>query len=113
LAKLPEIFFLGFCTGRSDIFAAGCFRSNDHFHEFMTKHLARIPGIQGISTSSITRIVKREHSFPAIPVSALRGNEAVARVDERKGSGVRQKGKGTRRTDRSHFSRLAGSPREP
>jgi Lrp/AsnC family transcriptional regulator for asnA, asnC and gidA len=112
LAKLPEIFFLGLCTGRSDIFAAGCFRSNDHFHEFMTKHLARIPGIQAISTSTITKIVKREHSSPAFPVSAVNGNEAVARADERIGSPGEAKGNGTRRRDRTHFRRLAGPPRE-
>ena len=64
LAKLPEIFFLGICTGRSDIFATACFRSNEHFHEFMTKRLARIAGIERASTSSITMILKREHSFP-------------------------------------------------
>ncbi len=113
LATLPEIFFLGFCTGRSDIFAGGCFRSNDHFHEFMTKHLARIPGIQGISTSSITKIVKREHSFPAIPVSAGRGADVVARGDSRRGSTGRQKGMGTRRSDRPRVRRPAGPPQEP
>jgi DNA-binding Lrp family transcriptional regulator len=84
LTKLPEIFFLGLCTGSSDIFAGCCFRSNDHFHEFMSKHLARIPGIQGISTSSITRILKREHSFPALPVSAGRGNKAAAGLTREK-----------------------------
>ena len=113
LATLPEIFFLGFCTGRSDIFAGGCFRSNDHFHEFMTKHLARIPGIQGISTSSITKIVKREHSFPAIPVSVGRGTDVVARGDARTGSSKRQEGTGTRRKDRPQVRRLAGPPRGP
>ena len=111
LATLPEIFFLGFCTGRSDIFAGGCFRSNDHFHEFMTKHLARIPGIQGFSTSSITKIVKREHSFPAIPVSAGRGPDAVARGDARPGSRGRQTRRETRRTDPAPGRRLAGPPR--
>ncbi|MFB3816767.1 MAG: Lrp/AsnC family transcriptional regulator [Candidatus Methylomirabilales bacterium] len=74
LAKLPEIFFLGLCTGRANIFAGCCFRSNDHFFEFMTKELGRIPGIQGIATSNVTKILKREHSFPALPLpSAERG----------------------------------------
>jgi len=95
LAKLPEIFFVGLCTGRSDIFAGCCFRSNDHFHDFLTQHLARIPGIQGISTSSITRILKREHSFPALPVSAPDGNPQGA------GAGHGRGGLKGRRKDRS------------
>lgn len=80
LAKLPEIFFLGICTGRSDIFAAACFRSNEHFYEFMTKRLGRIAGIERASTSSITMIVKREHSFP---VGLGSGDHDGSRVGER------------------------------
>lgn len=76
LAKLPEIFFLGLSTGRSGIFAGCCFRSNDHFHEFMTKDLARIAGIQSISTTTITRILKREHTFPVLPVTGSNGHQA-------------------------------------
>jgi Lrp/AsnC family transcriptional regulator, regulator for asnA, asnC and gidA len=73
LAKFPEVFFLGVSTGRSGIFAGCCFRSNDHFYEFVTKHLARIPGIENISTTGITRILKREHSFPVLPMPATNG----------------------------------------
>ncbi|HSB68044.1 MAG TPA: Lrp/AsnC family transcriptional regulator [Candidatus Methylomirabilis sp.] len=86
LAKLPEIFFLGLCTGRAQIFAGCCFRSNEHFFEFMTKHLARIPGIQGISTSSITTILKREHSFPALPLTVPDGDGAAAGTDATTGT---------------------------
>jgi Lrp/AsnC family transcriptional regulator for asnA, asnC and gidA len=93
LAKLPEIFFLGLCTVRSRIFAAGCFRSNDHFHEFMTKHLGSIRGIQDVSASSITKIVMRAHSFPAFPVDA--GNSAGRRTprDARTRSSPHARGK--------------------
>lgn len=68
LALLPEIFFLGICTGRCDIYAAAIFRSNDHLHEFMTRRLARVQGIQRTYTSSMTRIVKREYSYP-VPIT--------------------------------------------
>jgi Lrp/AsnC family transcriptional regulator, regulator for asnA, asnC and gidA len=64
LAQLPEIFFLGICTGSYDIIAAGVFRSNEHMHEFLTKRLARVPGIQRTVTASIVRIVKRETAHP-------------------------------------------------
>jgi Lrp/AsnC family transcriptional regulator for asnA, asnC and gidA len=76
LAKFPEIFFLGLSTGRSALFAGCCFRSNVHFHEFITKDLARIAGIQSISTTIITRILKREHSFPVLPTRAGNGHRA-------------------------------------
>lgn len=84
LAELPEIFFLGFCTGRSDLFATACFRSNEHFHEFMTTRLARIAGIQTVSTSNITKILKREHSFPVALADAHEGSpSAMARGRKR------------------------------
>ncbi len=79
LSKLSEIFFLGLCTGRSGIFAGCCFRSNQHFHEFMTTHLARIEGIQSISTTIITRILKREHTFPVLPVQANNSSKTAER----------------------------------
>lgn len=64
LAKLPEVFFVGICTGAFDIYAAAVFRSIEHMHEFITNGLARLRGIQRTSTSSITRIVKRNYNFP-------------------------------------------------
>ena len=79
LAKFSEIFFLGLSTGRSGIFAGCCFRSNDHFHEFTTKRVSRIQGIESISTTIITRILKREHSFPVLPMNAGNGNKADKR----------------------------------
>jgi Lrp/AsnC family transcriptional regulator, regulator for asnA, asnC and gidA len=108
LAKLPEIFFLGLCTGRSGIFAAGCFRSNDHFHEFMTKRLAHIPGIRGISASSITKIVMRAHSFPAFPVRSADGNGAGVARDARLDSSGEAKRRTTRRTERVRPRRPTG-----
>lgn len=111
LAKLPEIFFLGLCTGRSNIFAGCCFRSNDHLYEFMTKHLARIPGIQGIATSNVTKILKREHSFPALPLTALDGNAVAAGGEEVAGIRRPRNGKPERRARRT--PRLSGHPREP
>jgi Lrp/AsnC family transcriptional regulator for asnA, asnC and gidA len=63
LAKMPEIFFLGTCTGAFEIFASACFRSLEHMHEFMTKDLARVRGIQRVATSNVTRVMKRDYSF--------------------------------------------------
>jgi Lrp/AsnC family transcriptional regulator for asnA, asnC and gidA len=63
LSKMPEIFFLGTCTGAFDIFVSACFRSLEHMHEFMTKRLSRVPGIQRVATSNVTRVMKRDYSF--------------------------------------------------
>ena len=68
LADMPEIFFLGTCTGAFDIFASACFRSLEHVHEFMTKRLPRVRGIQRVSTSSVMRVMKRDYSFQVVPV---------------------------------------------
>ncbi len=87
LADFSEIFFLGLSTGRSGFFAGCCFRSNDHFHEFMTKRLSRIHGIESISTTIITRILKREHSFPVLPVNASNGSKADRRKRVQNGKG--------------------------
>jgi Lrp/AsnC family transcriptional regulator for asnA, asnC and gidA len=63
LAELPEIYFLGVCTGAFDIFAAAVFRSNEHLYAFLTKRLNLVPGITRTSTSSIVRVVRREFRF--------------------------------------------------
>jgi Lrp/AsnC family transcriptional regulator for asnA, asnC and gidA len=64
LARLPEIYFLGICSGAFDIFAAAVLRSNEHLYEFMTERLNRIAGIQRTSTTSIMELVKREYVYP-------------------------------------------------
>jgi Lrp/AsnC family transcriptional regulator for asnA, asnC and gidA len=61
VARLPEVFFEGICTGAFDIFAAGLFVSNQHMDEFITQRLSRVPGIEGTSTSSVIRVVKRDY----------------------------------------------------
>jgi Lrp/AsnC family transcriptional regulator for asnA, asnC and gidA len=77
LVKLPEIFFLGTCLGQFDIFAAALFRSNEHLHTFLVKHLCRVPGIERVSTTSLTRILKREYRYP---IPSLDGPEAGDRA---------------------------------
>jgi Lrp/AsnC family transcriptional regulator for asnA, asnC and gidA len=99
LTRLSEIFFLGLCTGRSGIFAGCCFRSNKHFHEFMTKRLARIEGIESISTTIITQILKREHTFPVLPVNGRNTSKSderkrAARRTHKDRAGVEQTGRG-------------------
>jgi Lrp/AsnC family transcriptional regulator for asnA, asnC and gidA len=67
IAELPEIFFLGTCTGAFDVFVTACFRSLQHMHEFITQRLAQVPGIRHVSTSHVMRVVKRDYSFDVTP----------------------------------------------
>ena len=64
LARLPEIYFLGICTGEFDLLAGVLIRSNDHMYEFVAHRLARVPGLVSTATSSIIRIVKRDFAYP-------------------------------------------------
>lgn len=66
IAAMPEVFFIGTCLGAYDIFVTACFRSLEHMHEFMTKRVSQVTGIQRVSTSHVTRVVKRDYSFRVI-----------------------------------------------
>jgi Lrp/AsnC family transcriptional regulator for asnA, asnC and gidA len=88
VAALPEAYFLGVCAGSQRLVAAAVFRSNEHFHEFMTTRLARVPGIRRTSTLNVTKIVKRQYGAlgplvlddvaapPAAPGPAARGRRS-------------------------------------
>ena len=69
-AQLPEIFFIGICTGTYDIFVSALFRSSEHMQEFMTKRVAQIKGIQRTSTTTVTQVVKRSYAPPVTSGSA-------------------------------------------
>jgi Lrp/AsnC family transcriptional regulator, regulator for asnA, asnC and gidA len=86
LAEMPEIFFLGTCTGAFDIFASACFRSLEHVHEFMTKCLPRVRGIQRVSTSSVTRVMKRDYSFQVVAADRDDDGKRPAGRRRRRGS---------------------------
>lgn len=64
LAKMPEFYFVGICTGGFDIYAGAVVRSVKDMEELITRRLARVPGIVRTSTSSIIRLVKRDYSYP-------------------------------------------------
>jgi Lrp/AsnC family transcriptional regulator for asnA, asnC and gidA len=64
IAKFPEIFFLGICTGSFDILAVGLFYSNEHMYEFLSGRLAKVRGVDRVSTSHIIRTLKRDFPRP-------------------------------------------------
>ena len=94
LSKMPEVFFLGTCTGGFDLFVTACFRSLEHMHEFMTKRLSRVPGIQRVSTSHVTRVKKRDYSFRVTAV-------------QRESPGGSRRGRRHRRPRMTHESQRA------
>jgi Lrp/AsnC family transcriptional regulator for asnA, asnC and gidA len=107
LAKLPEIFFLGTCLGNFDIFAAALFRSNEHLHAFLTKHLCRVPGLERASTTSLTRILKREYRYP-MAVAGEDGASADGMGDSRARPSRRRLRSRRQASPRDSSSRSAG-----
>jgi Lrp/AsnC family transcriptional regulator, regulator for asnA, asnC and gidA len=63
LTRLPEVFFIGVTTGAFDIFFTAVFRSNDELYHFISRELAKIPGIRHTATSSILRLAKRTFAY--------------------------------------------------
>jgi Lrp/AsnC family transcriptional regulator for asnA, asnC and gidA len=99
LASFPEIFFLAICTGRYDLMVAACFRSNDEIHDFMTRRLPRVPGIQRITTSNITRLVKRAYAFPIPTPPDPAGRRRGASRSNGRGGPARARTRATGATD--------------
>src|SRR5688572_2964249 len=74
LAAIPEVYFVGITTGGYDIIAAAVFRSNTDLLDFITRRLAKIPGIVRASTSSILDLVKRGLAFGVTDAPAPNGH---------------------------------------
>jgi Lrp/AsnC family transcriptional regulator for asnA, asnC and gidA len=85
LARLPEIYFLGICTGEFDLLAGVLIRSNDHMCEFVVHRLARVPGLVSTATSSILKIAKRDFAYP---VGAATAGEAGREADTEREPGA-------------------------
>ena len=77
LAKLPEITFVGICTGGFDISAVALIRSNEHMYELIADRLGQIPGIERTSTAHVIRLVKREFSHPLTPHDQRRPGDGL------------------------------------
>ena len=75
LARTSEIHLVGIMTGSYDIYAGALFRNNQELLDFITGPLAKIPGIQRISTSQMIEVVKRTVTF-GIP-EARNGRKAT------------------------------------
>ena len=63
LAEISDIHLVGIMTGSYDIYAGALFRNNQELLELLTGPLARIPGIQKITTSQMIEVVKRNVTF--------------------------------------------------
>jgi len=78
LARAPQVYFVGIATGGYDVLVGAVFRTNKELLDFITGPMAKVPGIVGISTSSILEVVKRSMTFD-LPEEAARGNGAPGR----------------------------------
>jgi Lrp/AsnC family transcriptional regulator, regulator for asnA, asnC and gidA len=90
LAAFPEVFFLGTCIGEFNLFVSACFRSLEHMHEFMTKRLSKIGGVQRLSTSHVTRVAKRDYSFKVVLPN---GSHPVSKPKRIKSNGSLRRGR--------------------
>ncbi|MBI2525091.1 MAG: Lrp/AsnC family transcriptional regulator [Candidatus Rokubacteria bacterium] len=66
LATFPQLFFVSVTTGQCDIFVAGAFRSNEDFLRFLTRDIANIHWITGVSATNVLRLVKRQLLYPLL-----------------------------------------------
>ena len=84
LAQIPEIHLVGIMTGSYDIYAGALFRNNEELLQLITGPLARISGIQRISTSQMLEVVKRNVTFgiPNGPTKAVKRSARSARASE-------------------------------
>ena len=63
LARARQVYFVGIATGGYDVLVGAVFRTNKELLDFITGPMAKVPGIVGISTSSILEVVKRSMTF--------------------------------------------------
>lgn len=64
LAGLQELFFVGLMTGDSDVLCGGVFRSSEDLLSFLTRRVAPIEAIRGVSMSNVLRLLKRQITYP-------------------------------------------------
>jgi Lrp/AsnC family transcriptional regulator, regulator for asnA, asnC and gidA len=59
IAAFDEVIYLILCAGRFDLLAEVVCRDNDHFLEFLTEKLYKVPGVQQAETSMYLRVYKQ------------------------------------------------------
>lgn len=104
IATFPEIFFLGICTGSFDILAVGLFYSNEHMYEFLSGRLAKVRGVDRVSTSHIIRTLKRDFPRP--------GDELLGELRKALSAGARRDGPRAR-SSASHTPSNAKAAKAP
>ncbi len=75
LARARQVYFVGIATGGYDVLVGAVFRTNKELLDFITGPMAKVPGIVGISTSSILEVVKRSMTFD-LPEEAATGRRS-------------------------------------
>ena len=89
LAKCPEVSWVALTTGTFQLLFTAVFRSNEEFDAFITTTLARIPGIQHVTTASILRLMKRTFAY-GVPVDGhIVREQPVTRPRRRRTPGKR------------------------
>jgi Lrp/AsnC family transcriptional regulator, regulator for asnA, asnC and gidA len=67
ITAFDEVIYLILCTGRFDLLAEVVCRDNDHFLNFLTEKLYKVPGVQLAETYTYLRVCK--DTWSAVDVS--------------------------------------------
>jgi Lrp/AsnC family transcriptional regulator for asnA, asnC and gidA len=63
LRTYPEVRYVGMSAGRYDIMVEAFFADQEHLLEFVTDKLGSLPGITGLETSIILKVVKFSYEW--------------------------------------------------
>lgn len=63
LARLDEVRWVGVTTGPHEYVVEAFFHSTAHFHDFLVKKVARIPGVLRTQTSTVLRLAKNVYRW--------------------------------------------------
>lgn len=66
LCRLAEVRWVGATAGPQDFILEAFFRSTPHLHDFLTKKLAKIPGVTRTQTSTVLRLQKNMYRWDVL-----------------------------------------------
>ena len=66
LSRLDEVRWVGVTTGSQEFIVEAFFRSTRHFHDFLVKRIARIPGVTRTQTSTVLNLLKNVYRWDVL-----------------------------------------------
>ena len=66
LCQLDEVRWVGVTTGPQEFMVEAFFHSTQHFHDFLVKKLARVPGVIRTQTSTVLSLLKNVYRWDVL-----------------------------------------------